>query len=209
MLRFGVWRVMLGLSTAAVVVASCGSDDGKRTTRGSEAGEAGQGGQPGLAAGGSMQAAGEAGQPTTGGGMGGEAPLPMGGAPGAGAGGEPPLAGAPSAGQGGAGEPAPVSLCGPGKYDDGESGCVDCVEAPATVPITCKDFYMPSLISDGGPLSIYLDASVTKREPLAVDVKVSYVSPDQSEDYPFVFEPSDGHWQIDVSPGPDDPFQVI
>jgi hypothetical protein len=68
---------------------------------------------------------------------------------------------------------------------------------------------MPTLNASGGPQTIYMNASVSKREPLASSVKVSFVSPDQSANYPLSYDSSDGHWQIDVSPGPDDPFQVI
>jgi hypothetical protein len=116
------------------------------------------------------------------------------------------------AGEGGAGgpmEPLVSPTCGAGMFDDGDGGCDPCVDPPQLVQISCGDFYMPSLLLDGGPLYIYLyPTGVELREPLAGMVEVSYVSPDQIETYPIIFTTGNG-WEIDVSPGPNDPAQIV
>src|SRR6185436_17895665 len=106
-----------------------------------------------------------------------------------------------AAGAAGAGTESgpPVSpVCGAGKFDTGEGGCDDCVDAPQTVPIICSDFYMPTLSSSGGPQTIYLNPSISEREPLASSIKVRFVSPDQSANYPLSYESSNRQWQLDV-----------
>jgi len=205
-------RVLFGVTVLAVVAASCGSEDGKKKVR--DADEGGAGGEASAGApstgGSGAELGGEAGQAPLAAGAGGMSELPSAGAPN---GGMPAASGSPGEG-GGAGAPeppGPVSpTCGAGFFDAGEGGCQACVDPAEAVQIACLDYYQPELVSDAGPLWVDLTPLLGVREPLSIgSFSVTYVTPNQTESYPVEFDLALFSWRVDVSPGPDDPAEVI
>ena len=204
-------RIFVSVTLTTVLVASCGSDDEKRSVRADDAGaggEAGEANHPG-AGGSTLSAAGQGGaDPTAAGAAGGTAATAgaggasvdgTGGAPVAGAGGAPVdgTGGAPVAGVGGgsaAGEAGSAGAAGgsgelgslfcqeSGEYYSGEGGCLACEGEPEPQTVSCVDaFYAKDVVASGGTTRIVLAPSTAPREALPVKVAVTYRLADSVE----------------------------
>lgn len=213
-------RFCLGFALVTSIVVSCGDDDEKRKVRGDEAGAGGEAGGALLpdAGGSSFGSAGEAG-----------ASAQVGGASGApashvaGEGGVPAGAGTSAGGAlgGGAGEGTagaggdsggPVSLfCEPGQYNAGEPGCLACEGEPEPQTVNCIDaFWAKDVLADGGPIAIQLSPNEPPREPLPVDVDVTYQLADSVEvlHTQMTFNFTSSYWEIDVNDVPESATQM-
>jgi hypothetical protein len=213
-------RFCLGLVVATSIVVSCAGDDDKRKVRGDEAGAGGESGAaPSPDAGGSSAGpGGEGGTASTvpggeGGTPAGSAGMPLGGSNGVASGGEGGTSGASSdAGAAGAGgEPGwPSAFCPGGEYWSGEGGCYECLGSPQTVQLTCSQaFTAKDLLSDGEPITVRLSPNEYPREPLPTTVDVAFLTPNETHSCNLSFNYNSGQYEIDVTPGPNDPAEVI
>jgi hypothetical protein len=208
------------VTLATVLVASCGSDDEKRSVRADEAGAGGEAGEANdpSAGGSSMSAAGQGEQGGAEATAAGAAGVP---AAAAGAGGAPAAAGAGgssaagetgSAGAAGAsGERVSLFCPEPGEYYSGEGGCLACEGEPEPQTITCIEaFPAKYVVASGGPTLIVLAPSTAPREALPIKVTVTYQLADSVEqlETDMTFDFNAFYWEIDVGGIPQSATQL-
>jgi hypothetical protein len=209
-------RTLASVTLATVLVASCGSDDEKRSVRPDDAGAGGEAGEANdpNAGGSSVSAAGQGGADPAAAGAGGvaETAAGAGGAPVAGAGGSPAAGETGSAGAAGApGELVSLFCPDPGEYYSGEGGCLACEGEPAPQTVTCVDaFYAKDVEASGGPTRIVLGPTEAPREALPIKVTVTYQLTDSVEqlEADMTFNFNDSYWEIDVAGIPQSATQM-
>jgi hypothetical protein len=208
-------RILTSVTLATVLVASCGSDDEKRSVRADDAGAGGEAGDANdpNAGGSSMSAAGQGGADPLAAGAGGvpETAAGAGGAPVAGAGGSAAGETGSAGAAGASGELVSLFCPDPGEYYSGEGGCLACEGEPEPQTVTCLEaFFAKDLLADEGPIAVRLGPYTAPREALPVGVSVAYELDDSVEllETEMSFNFNSFEWEINVGDIPQSATQI-